>query len=194
VNETGIYAGTGNVAGSHGNAADNGLIHIYTGTGKGKTTAALGLCFRAAGWGFESAFIQFMKGQETGELIAAKKFTAAILFEQYGSEKFITKKNLSDLSEDKIFADKGIVRAKELLLSNRYRIVVLDEILNLLEFELITEDEILELMEIKGKSELILTGRGATDQLIKRADLVTEMKEIKHYYSSGVIARKGVEY
>ena len=173
---------------------ETGLIHIYTGSGKGKTTAALGLCLRAAGWGFESAFIQFMKGRETGELFAAEKFTGAMLFEQYGSEKFINKEDLSDLSEHKIFAGRGIVRAKELLVSNRYRIIVLDEILNLLEFELITEDEILELMEIKGKSELILTGRGATDQLIKRADLVTEMKEIKHYYSSGVISRKGVEY
>ncbi|MCL1833568.1 MAG: cob(I)yrinic acid a,c-diamide adenosyltransferase, partial [Leptospirales bacterium] len=95
-------AGRGNAVGAHGDAPDSGLIHIYTGAGKGKTTAALGLCLRAAGWGFESAFIQFMKGQETGELIAAKKFTAAILFEQYGSEKFINKKNLSDLSEDKI--------------------------------------------------------------------------------------------
>jgi cob(I)alamin adenosyltransferase len=178
---------------------EKGLIHIYTGTGKGKTTAALGLCFRAAGWGYESAFIQFMKGQDSGELFAAKKFISTMLFEQYGSEKFIYKKNLSDpnehnLSEHKIFADRGIARAKELLLSARYKIIVLDEILNLLEFELITEDEILELMEMKGESELILTGRGATDQLIKRADLVTEMKEIKHYYTQGIKSRKGIEY
>jgi len=177
-----------------------GLIHIYTGTGKGKTTAALGICFRAAGWGFESAFIQFMKGQDSGELFAAKRFISAMLFEQYGSEKFINKKSFYDmgehkiLSEHKIFADRGIVRAKELLLSGRYKIIVLDEILNLLEFELITEDEILELMEMKGESELILTGRGATDKLIKRADLVTEMKEIKHYYTERVVARKGIEY
>jgi cob(I)alamin adenosyltransferase len=173
---------------------EKGFIHIYTGTGKGKTTAALGLCFRASGWGFESAFIQFMKGRETGELFAAKKFMTAMLFEQYGSEKFINKENLSDMSEHKIFADKGINRAKELLLSDRYRIIVLDEILNLLEFELITEEKILELMNIKGERELILTGRGATDQLIKRADLVTEMKEIKHYYTQGIISRQGIEY
>ena len=171
-----------------------GLVHIYTGSGKGKTTAALGLCVRAAGWGFESAFIQFMKGQESGELIAAKKFIGNILFEQYGSEKFINKKNSSELSEHKIFADRGIDRAKELLLSDSYKIIVLDEILNLLEYKLITEDKILELMEMKGESELILTGRGATDQLIKRADLVTEMKEIKHYYTQGILGRKGIEY
>jgi len=173
---------------------DNSLIHIYTGTGKGKTTAALGICIRAAGWGFETAFIQFMKGNDSGELLAAKKFVSAMLFEQYGSEKFINKKNLSDISEHRVFADRGLARAKELLLGGRYRIIVLDEILNLLEFELITEDEILELMNMKRKSELILTGRGATDQLIKRADLVTEMKEIKHYYTEGIIARKGIEY
>jgi len=173
---------------------DNSLIHIYTGTGKGKTTAALGICLRAAGWGFETAFIQFMKGRDSGELLAAKKLINTMLFEQYGSEKFINKKNLSDISEHKIFADRGIVRAKELLLSSRYKVIVLDEILNLLEFELITEDGILELIDMNGKSELILTGRGATDQLIKRADLVTEMKEIKHYYTKGIIARKGIEY
>jgi cob(I)alamin adenosyltransferase len=80
------------------------------------------------------------------------------------------------------------------LLSNRYKIIVLDEILNLLEFELITEDLILELMDMEGESELILTGRGATDQLIKHADLVTEMKEIKHYYTQGIKSRKGIEY
>jgi cob(I)alamin adenosyltransferase len=173
---------------------EKGLIHIYTGSGKGKTTAALGICFRAAGWGFESAFIQFMKGQQSGELIAAKKFISNMLFEQYGSEKFINKKNQSELSEHKIFADRGIDRAKELLLSDKHKVIVLDEILNLLEFELITEDEILELMEMHRESELILTGRGATDQLIKHADLVTEMKEIKHYYTQGVLGREGIEY
>jgi cob(I)alamin adenosyltransferase len=172
---------------------ETGLIHIYTGSGKGKTTAGLGICFRAAGWGFETAFIQFMKGRESGEILAAKKFIRTMLFEQYGSEKFISK-NLSDISEHKIFADRGIVRAKELLLSERYKVIVLDEILNLLEFGLITEDAVLELMNMNGKSELILTGRGATDQLIKRADLVTEMKEIKHYYTQGINARKGIEY
>ena len=172
---------------------ETGLIHIYTGSGKGKTTAGLGICFRAAGWGFETAFIQFMKGRESGEILAAKKFISAMLFEQYGSEKFISK-NLSDISEHKIFADRGIVRAKELLLSERYKVIVLDEILNLLEFGLITEDEILELMNMNSKSELILTGRGATDQLIKRADLVTEMKEIKHYYTQGINSRKAIEY
>ena len=169
------------------------LIHIYTGTGKGKTTAALGLCLRAAGRGFETAFIQFMKGRESGELLAAKKFISTMLFEQYGSEEFISK-DLSDMSEHKVFADKGIARAKELLSSARYKVIVLDEILNLLEFELITEDEILELMNIQGEGELILTGRGAAEQLIKQADLVTEMKEIKHYYTRGVAARKGIEY
>ena len=171
-----------------------GFVHIYTGSGKGKTTAALGLCFRAAGWGFESAFIQFMKGQESGELIAAKKFMSTILFEQYGSEKFVSKKNLSELKEHKIFADRGIDRAKELLLSDKYKIIVLDEILNLLEYELITEDEIIELMYLRRESELILTGRGATKLLIKHADLVTEMKEIKHYYTQGAPARKGIEF
>jgi len=172
-----------------------GLIHIYTGTGKGKTTAALGLCFRAAGWGIRSAFIQFMKGQDTGELHAAEQFRDLMIFEQYGSSGFIREKNSSEYREHLAAAEKAIVRAGVLLRENRFNLIVLDEILSLPQFEIIPESTIIELIETKPEEvELILTGRGATPELIRRADLVTEMKEIKHYYSSGIIARKGIEY
>ncbi len=172
-----------------------GLIHIYTGNGKGKTTAALGLCFRAAGWGIRSAFIQFMKGQDTGELHAAEQFKDTMIFEQYGSSRFIKDKNSSEYREHLLSAEKGLVRAGELLKNNRFSIVVLDEILNLPSFGLIPESKIIELMEMKPETvELILTGRGATSEIIHHADLVTEMKEIKHYFSSGIIAREGIEY
>lgn len=172
-----------------------GLIHIYTGNGKGKTTAALGLCFRAAGWGIRSAFIQFMKGQDTGEFHAAEKISSLMLFEQYGSSSFVKDRKSPSYREHLAGTSKGMARAGELLRERRYSIVVLDEILTLPLFGLIPEEKIIELIEMKPpETELILTGRGATGELIDRADLVTEMKEIKHYYSSGTIARKGIEY
>ena len=172
-----------------------GLIHIYTGNGKGKTTAALGLCFRGAGWGIRSAFIQFMKGQDTGEMLASEKLRDIMIFEQYGSSNFIKDKNSSAYKEHMATTAKGLVRAAELLREKRYSIIVLDEILTLPQFGLLPENKILELIEMKPENvELILTGRGATPELIRHADLVTEMTEIKHYYSSGIIARKGIEY
>jgi cob(I)alamin adenosyltransferase len=172
-----------------------GLIHIYTGTGKGKTTAALGLCFRAAGWGIRSAFIQFMKGQDTGEIHASEKFSDLIIFEQYGSSGFIKDRSSDSYREHLVATAKGLARAAELLKEKRYSIIVLDEILTLPQFGLLPEQKIIEIIEMKPPAvELILTGRGATPGLIQRADLVTEMMEIKHYYNSGVIARKGIEY
>lgn len=172
-----------------------GLIHIYTGNGKGKTTAALGLCFRAAGWGIRSAFIQFMKGQDTGEIHAAEKLIDLMIFEQYGSSGFIKNKNSESFREHLITTIKGLARAEELLKEKRYSIIVLDEILTLPQFGLLPVEKIVELIDIKpAEVELVLTGRGAAPELIRRADLVTEMREIKHYYSSGVIARKGIEY
>ncbi len=173
----------------------NGLIHIYTGTGKGKTTAALGLCFRAAGWGIRSAFIQFMKGQDTGEIHAAELFKELMIFEQYGSSGFVKDKSSSSYREHLVTTVKGLARTEELLKEKRFSIIVLDEILTLPQFGLLPEKKIIDLIEMKPETtELILTGRGATPELIRRADLVTEMREVKHYYSSGVIARKGIEY
>jgi len=172
-----------------------GLIHIYTGNGKGKTTAALGLCFRAAGWNIRSAFIQFMKGQDTGEIHAAKKFKDLMIFEQYGSSLFIKDHNSFAYKEHLVFAEKGLVRAAELLRENRFSVIVLDGILTLPQFGLVPESRIVELIDLKpDEVELILTGRGATPGLISRADLVTEMLEIKHYYSSGIVAREGIEF
>jgi len=172
-----------------------GLIQIYSGEGKGKTTAALGLCFRAAGWGIRSAFIQFMKKQDTGEIYAAEKFKDLMLFEQYGSSAFIKDKSSTQYREHLEAASAGIERAAGLLKENRFSIIVLDEILTLPQFGLAAESKIIELMEMKPEEvELVLTGRGVTNEIIRRADLVTEMKEIKHYFSSGIIARKGIEF
>jgi len=172
-----------------------GFIHIYTGNGKGKTTAALGLCLRAAGHGLRCAFVQFMKKRETGEMISCGRMSPAILFEQYGSEDFVKGDNAEVDEKQRMEAERGLARAREILESGKFDVVVLDEIIMLPMLRVADEEKIVQLMEIKrGMTELVLTGRGAGGELIRRADLVTEMKEIKHYYSSGVPARRGIEY
>lgn len=173
---------------------EKGYIHIYTGNGKGKTTAALGLCFRAAGHGIKSIFIQFMKGQDTGEISAARMMDHLISIEQYGSPRLLLDNRPDIFEEHRAGAMKGYNRAMEILKKDEYRIVVLDEILNLLNFKLIDLQMIVDLVRSKPEPvELILTGRGAPDELARLADLVTEMREIKHYYADGVKARKGIE-
>jgi cob(I)alamin adenosyltransferase len=169
-----------------------GYVQLYTGNGKGKTTAALGLAFRASGAGFRSIFIQFMKGQQCSELYAARS-TGLIEFEQYGSSEFYNPSTSSYL-EHRGFAKKGLLRAKEILSSSDHDIIILDEIIGAMNYNLIAYEEILECINMKSEaSELVLTGRDAPSDLYQHCDLVTEMIEIKHYYSEGVTARKGIE-
>ncbi len=172
-----------------------GFVHIYTGKGKGKTTAALGLCFRAAGHGLRCAFIQFLKGRETGEMFSCERINPVIIFEQYGYEEFVIRETSEASEKQRVLAEKGFARAQELISDGKFDIIVLDEIITLPLLKICGEERIVHLLEIdRGKTELVLTGRGASDELIRRADLVTEMKEIRHYFASGVPARKGIEY
>ncbi|HPS56567.1 MAG TPA: cob(I)yrinic acid a,c-diamide adenosyltransferase [Spirochaetota bacterium] len=174
---------------------DGGLIHIYTGNGKGKTTAALGLCFRATGHGYRCAFIQFLKARDTGEKYSCAKTDPVIIFEQYGTEDFVRGENSESAEKQKAHIERGLARAREVIGGGEFDVVVLDEIITLPLLKICGEERIIQLMELdRGKTELVLTGRGAGGELIRRADLVTEMKEIRHYYSSGVPARKGIEY
>ena len=170
-----------------------GCIQVYTGNGKGKTTAALGQALRAAGWGLRIYFGQFMKGQKYGELASAVKLEGLIVIEQFGKKSFIhIGENPS--KQDIARARRGLERCREAMLSGSFRIVVCDEINTAVFFKLLTEKEVLELMDSKPvEVELILTGRYAPRSFIRKADLVTEMKEIKHYYAQGVQARKGIE-
>lgn len=173
---------------------ETGCIHLYTGDGKGKTTAAFGLAFRASGSGFRSLIIQFMKGQKTGETAAAATTNGCITVEQYGSTEFFIP-GTSNILEHRGLFKKGYDRARKALLSEEYEIIVCDEIIGALHAGLVSYEEILSLIEIKPESvELILTGRDAPSDLFDHCDLVTEMKEIKHYYSKGVQAREGVEF
>jgi len=169
-----------------------GYVHIYTGDGKGKTTAALGLALRAAGAGLKVLIIQFMKGQEYSETKALKRFSPEIGFIQTGRRKCIRKEEVSD--EDRREAHRGLDLARQAMLKGEIDLLILDEILVAHWFELVSLDEILSLLDARPRClELVLTGRRAPQELIKKADLVTEMRAIKHYYEIGVPARKGIE-
>lgn len=169
-----------------------GRVHIYTGNGKGKTTAAVGLAVRAAGHGMKTFIGQFMKGQYYGELSTLSRISG-IDVEQFGDEGCITKEQVTD--EHRMHARRGLDRIREIFDSAAYDIVVMDEVCVSIWFGILTVESVLAVMESKPKNlELVLTGRYAPDELIDQADLVTRMEEVKHYYgSSGVPARKGIE-
>lgn len=168
-----------------------GYIHVYTGNGKGKTTASMGLMVRALGHDLKVYMGQFMKGQRYGELNTLEKLGVSI--ERFGTENcIISPEHVTDL--DLVKAKEGYKKVEKILLSKKYDLIVLDEICVSTYFNLITTDEILHLMKIKPQeTELVLTGRYAPKEVIEAADLVTEMKEIKHYYNCGVMARDGIE-
>ena len=171
---------------------EKGYVQIYTGNGKGKTTAALGLITRAVGNNFKIFFCQFMKGRDYGELHTLKRFET-VTHVRFGRGAFIRKKELVT-DEDIRLMREGYETLKKALLSGNYDIVVADEILGTLKFDLISVDEVKFLIQNKPETtELILTGRNAPDELIELADLVTEMKEVKHYFQKGVMARVGIE-
>jgi len=171
-----------------------GLIQIYTGNGKGKTTAAFGLTIRAVGHGFRVYIIQFMKGtDDPGELEGLKRLRPECQVEHFGGKGWVHK---GELHEEHIQeARKGFLRAQEIILSGEWDIVILDEIINVLWFELISESDVLELLSKKPSHvEIVLTGRNASLSLLEKADLVTEMVLRKHPFEQGVMARKGIEY
>ena len=170
-----------------------GYVQVYTGNCKGKTTAALGLAFRAMGRGLKTYIGQFMKGQQYGELEAAKLVKPYITIEQYGKEGFIHVKNPPE-REDVRMAQKGLAKARKAMLAGDYDIVIFDEIITAHCFHLVSIDNMLDLIKNKPDNvEIVLTGRYAPQELIDAADLVTEMLEIKHYYTKGVAARDGIE-
>jgi cob(I)alamin adenosyltransferase len=170
-----------------------GYVQVYTGNGKGKTTAALGLAFRAAGRGLRTYIAQFLKGQPSGELEAAKKLAPLIRIEQFGREGFVTVKD-GPHDEDISRAGAGLAQAREAMLSGDYRIVVLDEVNTAVHFGLLPEADVLDLIDRRpAPVELVLTGRYAPASFIERADLVTEMTAIKHYFEKGVKSREGIE-
>jgi cob(I)alamin adenosyltransferase len=174
--------------------AQKGLILLYTGNGKGKTTAALGQVLRAAGHGFKVAIIQFIKNLEnTGEIKAAKKIFADHL-EIYPMGSGFTW-DAKDRDELQQAAEKGWKLAQEKIESGNYCMIILDELTYALNYGLLNQDEVIAFLQQKPeKLHIIITGRDASDKLIALADLVTEMKEIKHPYQKGIKAMKGIEF
>ena len=166
-------------------------LQIYTGHGKGKTTAALGLALRAAGTGLRVYFGQFLKSRDCGEVAALERFAGEITLERFGSGQWAHKGDAGEIA----LAQRGIEQVRAALLSGAYDLVVCDEILGALRLELLTLGQVLELArERPVQTELVFTGRDAPEELVQAADLVTEMREIKHYYATGLPARWGIEH
>ncbi|MCX6555204.1 MAG: cob(I)yrinic acid a,c-diamide adenosyltransferase [Candidatus Aminicenantes bacterium] len=174
--------------------AEDGYIQVYTGNGKGKTTAALGLALRAAGRGMKTYVAQFLKKGAYGELAAAKLYLPGlVIIEQFGLPDFHHREN-GVSREEREAAAAGMVAAKKAMASGIYRIVVLDEINTLLHFEIIPVEQVLQLLAEKPPGlELILTGRYAPEEILAHADLITDMQETRHYYQKKVLARNGIE-
>lgn len=170
-----------------------GYVQIYTGHGKGKTTAALGLALRAAGHGYKTFIGQFIKGRKYGELESLKKLKPLVEVKQFGRSAFIhVDKNPDQQDIDK--ANQGLITCTKAMLSGMFDIIILDEINVAVYFNLIKEEQVHEFLNKRPDNvEVVLTGRYAPESLIRRADLVTEMKEIKHYYTKKIPCRDGIE-
>jgi cob(I)alamin adenosyltransferase len=168
-----------------------GYVQVYTGDGKGKTTAALGLALRAAGAGLKVLIAQFLKGRPCSELNAIARFSDLITLKQYGRECFIRH---TPEPEDIRVAREGLEEVRKLLTSGKYNVLILDEANIAVHYGLFSVEDLLEIIDLRPKDvEIIITGRYADRKIVEKADLVTEMKEVKHYYKRGVAARKGIE-
>ena len=169
-----------------------GYIQVYTGNGKGKTTAAFGLALRAVGAGKKVFFAQFVKGKIYSEIEAVNRFLPDITIKQFGLGCFIVDK---PTQKDVEAAQAGLKEIKEIFLTGKYDMIVLDEANIALFYNLFTVESLIEIIRSKPEAtEIIITGRYAPPELIEVADLVTEMKEVKHYFNNGVDAREGIEY
>ena len=168
------------------------MVQIYTGEGKGKTTAALGLTLRACGHGMRVFIAQFAKGMAYGELESMKRFAELVTLRQYGRRCFIHDR---PEEEDIRLAQRGWTQVREAAASGLYDILVLDELGIALHYGLVSLEQVEELIQGKAEAlELVITGRKVPESLFALADLVTEMRAVKHYYTKGVKARKGIEY
>lgn len=171
----------------------DGFIQIYTGNGKGKTTAAIGQAVRAAGAGLKSYIIQFMKEFPYNEIQSLKSLNNWITIEQAGKDDFVFRKEPPPQDEiDK--AKLALESAKQNMLCGKYDLIILDEVCVAIYFGLLSAEDVLKLFDAKPENvELVLTGRYCPKILIDRADLVTDMKEVKHYYQKGILSRRGIE-
>lgn len=170
---------------------EKSCVHVYTGNGKGKTTAAMGLAVRAAGQGLAVKIVQFMKGRDTGELASLEKLGIELVRASH-SEKFFH--TMTDNEKAALRADALAVLRQIDAWLDQIDLLILDEALGALTCGVVTLDELLHIMGARGGTEIVITGRNAPEEIVRKADLVTEMREVKHYMTSGVNARRGIEY
>ncbi len=169
------------------------MIQVYTGDGKGKTTAALGQALRALGHGWKVYMVQFMKGRTYGELITCRDCLPGMVIEMSGRDEFVKKGAPEEI--DVRMAREGLEKARKAIASGDYQMVILDEINVAVDYGVLQLDEVMDLLKTSPPEvEIICTGRYAPQELVELADLVSEVKEVKHHYQKGVHMRKGIEF
>ena len=172
---------------------NRGLVMVYTGDGKGKTTAALGQALRALGHGSKVFFIQFMKGKKYGEVLYAEKYLPSLTICQCGLDSFVMRDNPKPVDVE--LARQGVTIAREAVTSGEYNMVILDEINVAIDFKLVPLESVLEIIKNRlPHVDIILTGRYAKPEIISIADMVSEVREVKHHYNKGVKMRAGIEF
>ncbi|MGE5633492.1 MAG: cob(I)yrinic acid a,c-diamide adenosyltransferase [Caulobacteraceae bacterium] len=174
---------------------EKGLIQVYTGDGKGKTTAALGQGLRSCGRGLTVYMVQFLKGGDTGELHSIEKLKPLFNIFRFEKERgFFWTLNEEEKRELKEDIDKGFEFIKKVMKNRECDILIIDELLGVLGNKLLRVEDVVEVLKSKPDNmEVIITGRNAPKEIVDMADLVTEMKEIKHYFNEGMYAREGIE-
>ncbi|OPL14622.1 MAG: cob(I)yrinic acid a,c-diamide adenosyltransferase [delta proteobacterium MLS_D] len=174
-------------------SSGRGLVMVITGDGKGKTIAAFGQALRAAGHGYRIFVVQFMKGRDYGEYLAVEQYLPMIIIRRSGLDSFV--KRGSPSPEDIELARRGFELAREAVMSDEYDMVILDEINVAVDYSLVALEDVITLIKDKPPAvDLVLTGRYAADAIIKLADTVSEVRDIKHHYAAGITARAGIEY
>ena len=170
-----------------------GLIQVYTGDGKGKTTCALGLGLRAVGQGFKVFMVQFLKTEETGEVAAVRRLAPDFTIQSFGIPGFPRLTDPDPQTRDA--AQQAFTLARQVILAGEHDLVILDEVNLSLTYGLVSLSEMLEVLRQRpAHVEVVLTGRGAPPELVEFADLVTEMRPLKHYFEAGIKARRGIEW
>lgn len=180
-----------------------GMLHVYTGDGKGKTTSSIGLCIRAAASGMRVFFLQFDKGPQDSQYYSERKILSQVnnlTLIATGCNRMMDdgKFRFGVIQEDIDEAQRGLEETRIALESGAYELIILDEIISAAKYSLLKNEDIQKVIDLwvsfDKKQDLVMTGRGAEDWLIEQADLVTEMKKVKHYYDRGFLARKGIEF
>lgn len=173
-----------------------GCVQVYTGNGKGKTTAAVGLAVRAAGNGLKVYMVQFLKSSQTGELESAKKLEPNFQIFRFEKKRgFFWTLNEEEKQELQKELQEALTFCMEVLKQRKCDLLIMDEIMGALHTNLISKQQVLELLAARPENmELVLTGRNVPEEIAEKADLITEMREVKHYYTQGIPSRKGIEF